>query len=129
MFYQLFNYISGQNDQNQKIPMTAPVVSYYDATNKQKTQCFFIPLSFQANTPKPTGTVFLEDHSELTIAVITFKGKATYTDYMLHKAKLIQTLGAELIHFDAFSTLTAGYDAPNTPVEGRTNEVFLRKID
>lgn len=76
MFSQLFNYISGQNDQNQKIPMTTPVINFYDELNQLKTKCFFISLAFQVNTPKPTGTVYVVDYQEVIVASIRFGGKA-----------------------------------------------------
>ncbi len=126
MFYQLFNYISGQNEQHVKIEMTTPVLNSYDSSNNLIEKCFFVPKSFHSNTPKPTGTVFITEKSETTVAVLTFGGRATLKDHIEHKSKLIQVLNEKSIQYKSSNLITAGYDEPSKPSAGRTNEVFVQ---
>ena len=126
MFYQLFNYISGQNEQHVKIEMTAPVLNSYDNSNNLIEMCFFVPKSFHSNTPKPTGTVFITEKSETTVAVLTFGGRATLKDHIEHKSKLIQVLNEKSIQYKSSNLITAGFDKPSKPDAERTNQVFVQ---
>ena len=73
MFWKLFKYISGANDKETKIPMTAPVSIYIDpgaGPNCESTfsMAFYIPAEFQENTPKPTDPdVSIEERPELKV--------------------------------------------------------------
>merc|ERR1711871_711563 len=66
-FESLFSYISGANENEEKIPMTAPVrVRLIPAAGPTCENdfiiSFFVPFEFQESTPKPTEDgVFLED--------------------------------------------------------------------
>merc|ERR1712107_422734 len=56
--YKLFNYISGQNSEKMKIPMTAPVSMMIipgEGPNCESnyTMSFYIPDNLQANPPQP----------------------------------------------------------------------------
>merc|ERR1711915_566464 len=52
-FMSLFRYISGGNDRNRRMAMTAPVMN--TVSEKGTETCFYIPEEFQSNPPKPTG--------------------------------------------------------------------------
>lgn len=137
MFGKLFNYISGKNDKNERISMTAPVTVVYntDASEKIKptsdvkmTMGFFVPSEKQEQTPDPTNKdTFLRNESEMTVAVIRFGGYASMNDYLNYRDQLLQVLGDEAKNYDAINFMTAGYDPPFKPIN-RTNEVWLRKI-
>ena len=77
MFRKLFNYISGENGQNQKvkIPMTAPVSVLIEPgagpnCESTFTMAFYIPATFQEKTPVPTNPdVSIEERPELRVLV------------------------------------------------------------
>ncbi len=137
MFQKLFGYISGQNDQNQKIAMTAPVT--YNLNNQSSntllnnnsncniTMRFYVPQELYSKTPNPTGDAYIQTEPEMIVAAIRFGGFATMNDYLYNRDVLIQKLGAEASKYDVVNMITAGYDPPFR-TEGRTNEVWFRKI-
>lgn len=73
MFWKLFNYISGQNDKQVKIPMTAPVSIYIEPgagpnCESTFTMAFYVPASFQEDTPEPTDAdVSIEERQEFSV--------------------------------------------------------------
>lgn len=70
MFWKLFNYISGQNSKEVKIPMTSPVSTYIEPGSGPNcestfTMAFYIPQAFQEDTPEPTEDgVSIEERQE-----------------------------------------------------------------
>ena len=136
MFGKLFQYISGQNNESQKISMTSPVTFDYRNTKAEKidnnSDCqlamrFYVPREFQENTPTPTGDAYLEEDPEMIVASIRFGGYASMNDYMTMRDVLIKRLGADAQNYDCVNMMVAGYDPPFKPI-GRTNEVWLKKI-
>lgn len=138
MFWRLFNYISGQNDQGQKISITAPVIVGYDSfspnglihpqTDCRMTMGFYVPNQNQNYTPKPTGkNTFLHTEPEMIVASITFDGFPEMKDYLAQRDQLIRALGDEAQNYDVVNFIIAGYDPPFKPLF-RTNEIWLRKI-
>jgi len=70
MFGKLFNYISGENDKQTKIPMTTPVsVLVKPGVGKSTfSMAFYVPAAFQKDTPIPTGAdVSIEQRSEFKV--------------------------------------------------------------
>ena len=73
MFWKLFNYISGENDQKVKIPMTAPVTTLIepgDGPNCESTftMAFYVPPAFQEDTAIPTdSSVLIEERPEFKV--------------------------------------------------------------
>lgn len=130
LFNRLFQYISGQNDKNQKIQMTAPVLNEIRQLDQQNclfTMRFYIPKQNQVNTPVPTGNALLTDLEEMTIAVNSFGGFATMDDFVQHNALLKQRLGSDLANYESQVMMTASYNSPYQ-VNDRTNEVWLKKL-
>lgn len=78
MFWKLFNYISGQNERQEKIPMTAPVSvlvepdgpSEADDLQNTFTMAFYIPAPFDENPPQPNdSSVSIEHRPEIRVLV------------------------------------------------------------
>lgn len=83
MFWKLFNYISGQNERQLKIPMTAPVSvlvqpddtsaeaeATVDLQTNTFTMAFYIPAPFDQDPPQPDdSSVTIEYRPELRIFV------------------------------------------------------------
>lgn len=73
MFWKLFNYISGQNSKQIKIPMTAPVTVFIEPGSGPNcestfTMAFYIPSEFQEDTPEPTADdVSIEERPEFKV--------------------------------------------------------------
>ncbi|RMZ94033.1 Heme-binding 2, partial [Brachionus plicatilis] len=130
MFGRLFRYITGQNDKNQKIQMTAPVLNEIKKLDGQKclfTMRFYIPKANQVNTPVPTGNAVLTDMPEFTVAATRFGGFASMNDYMQHDSQLKQQLISQLNKFDTQTIITAGYNSPFEFAD-RINEVWIKKL-
>jgi hypothetical protein len=137
MFFSLFNYISGANNNKQKMEMTAPVLMEYKSKDNTKinknsqvsvSMNFYIPSQFKSNTPQPTANnVYLTDLPELTVAVARFGGFASVNDYMTKRDALISALGSNAQSYDSINMITAGYNSPFT-LFFRRNEVWLIKI-
>ncbi len=136
MFGKLFKYISGENEQNQKISMTSPVTFDYQSSEADKMKRssdvklamrFYVPSEFYDNPPKPTGDAYIEEDAEMKTAVIRFGGYAKMDDYLAQRDLLISKLGDRAAEYDCVNMMVAGYDPPFKPI-GRTNEVWLRKI-
>ena len=81
MFWKLFNYISGQNKRQVKIPMTAPVSVLVQPSTDDEceaaadlqttfTMAFYIPAPFDQDPPQPDdSSVTIEYRPELRIFV------------------------------------------------------------
>jgi hypothetical protein len=138
MFRKLFNFISGENTNKQKIEMTSPVRVDYKSTNgndninSSNSECrmqmgFLIPRKFHDNLPFPIGeNMGIKNEPEMIIAAITYNGVSTLESSLNYKNILIESIGDDAKLFDCKNFITAGYNAPFDPVQ--THEVWLRKI-
>jgi uncharacterized protein YxeA len=121
-FSILAGYIFGNNDRNEKIPMTSPVsMSLEDSM----TMMFMVPKEFNKNMlPKPnqSGIEFKEEPAK-TFAAIRFSGWANDTKIEKYKQNLKAALDAEGISYtNRFYFF--GYNAPYE-VFNRINEVLV----
>jgi len=73
-FNAIFNYISGYNQSNTKIAMTAPVINTVD--DKEHTIAFVMPSAFTSSSlPKPSDpTLQIVSIPERTVATLSFSG-------------------------------------------------------
>lgn len=124
-FRQLFRFITGQNETEEKIAMTSPVL--IDTAKGHKTMSFIMPEKALAKgVPKPTGdSVVLDKMDAARFAVLRFEGGRTAEHEKTALAKLEAWLEAQKLRGQG-APLFAYYDPPWTPVFMRRNEVMIR---
>jgi SOUL heme-binding protein len=140
-FGRLFDYISGNNTQRQKVEMTVPVVSRpvgqsIEMTAPVLTQStaepgrylmqFVLPARFTAETaPQPLDSeVRVRRIDEHWVAARTYSGRSSESRYREQEAALLERLkaaGAAVLGTPAFAV----YDGPFTPWFLRRNEVIV----
>ena len=124
-FGELFRYISGQNEDSEKIAMTAPVL--IDTAPEKKTMSFIMPQETVKNgAPKPAGeSVNLAKVEAARFAVHRFEGGRTKENESAAREKLLAWLEGQKIAAKG-APIFAYYDPPWTPVFLRRNEVMIR---
>jgi len=133
MFRTLFHYISGNNSQGVKIPMTAPVlttVAHGAGPNcaSNFTMHFMLPHNNWAAPIAPTERgVFITTLPPMDVYVRHFGGFADGEDYRVEAMELASDLSAKDLPFSTAAYHQAGYDGPYT-FFNRHNEVWLQKI-
>ena len=136
-FRYLFNYISGENTQSEKVNMTVPVtqsvkidmtapVTQSKEDGKMVMQ-FFLPSKFTFETaPNPTNNrvslVVLEGG---VYAVIKYSGRLTDKNFQKHYEELKDYLIKDKINFIE-PAIKATYDGPFTLPVLRRNEVMMK---
>ena len=124
-FRKLFNYISGNNEKNQKIKMTVPVTVIEKSGNM--TMQFYLPSKFDKNNiPNPTGS----DVKVINIeggyyAVIKYSGRASENNFIKHKSILENELSRNNILIKS-PAIKATYNSPFTLPLMRRNEAMFR---
>ncbi|XP_043203156.1 heme-binding protein 1-like [Amphibalanus amphitrite] len=140
IFMRLFRYISGENEQNQTVPMTSPVsmlrvplspeitVTEEGEPQSRLTMCFYINKEFQENPPAPSSPdVFLEERPTMTVIANRVGGYMSEDDWqdLAKKLKDDATANGETgVDYSKF--YRAGYDSP-MKLWNRRNEVWYVK--
>jgi DNA gyrase inhibitor GyrI len=124
-FGKLFRYITGTNEQSQKISMTSPVL--IDNSGEQRTMSFIVPKDIaEKGAPKPTGeSVSLGKVAAARYAVLRFGGGRSADNEKKAIEKLQAWLESQNIPSKG-QPMFAYYDPPWTPTFMRRNEVMLR---
>jgi len=124
MFMKLFRYISGNNENEEKIAMTAPVlITQGPACENNFTMSFYISPKV-GDAPAPTdATVFLSSMPEMTVYVRSFTGFASNADYAKNAADLAAAL-PKTAKYNKDMYYTGGYNSPFT-LFNRHNEVWF----
>ena len=124
-FQEIFNYISGQNEGEQKISMTAPVI------NRQGedyfTTAFVMPSMYTLETlPVPRDpNVRIKERTGGTFAVIRFSGSWSESRFRERQKQLEDWI--RLHGWRITSELTiARYNPPFTPAVLRRNELMYQ---
>ena len=123
-FRKLFNYISGNNEDNEEIKMTTPVTQVEKKGNM--TMQFYLPSRFnKENIPSPSNP----DVKILNIkggyyAVIIYSGRASDKNFIKHKSILENELRKEGISILS-SPIKATYNKPFTLPTLRRNEAMF----
>ena len=124
-FRKLFDYISGNNKNTEKIAMTAPVF-LNQLEQITETMSFVLPANFSlAITPLPKDTaVTLSELRNVKFAVISFSGFLNQSSISTHRAKLQEWIvgrGFKIIG----EPKAAGYNPPFTLPFLRRNEILI----
>ena len=135
-FVILFNYITGSNQQTQKIDMTAPVLTSEKiemtapVISSKSKMSFVMPTKFNiANLPKPNDPqVIIEELPAANLAVIRFKGYANEKDVNKYKNELLRILTQNNIKTDGEPFLMR-YNSPFAPGFMRRNEIGIKVLD
>ena len=123
-FRKLFNYISGNNEDNEEIKMTTPVTQMEKKGNM--TMQFYLPSKFnKENTPVPSNS----DVKILNIkggyyAAIIYSGRASDKNFIKHKSILENELKKDDILILSVP-IKAAYDGPFTLPMNRRNEAMF----
>jgi hypothetical protein len=142
-FRKLFNYISGDNIDESKIAMTAPVFMdqeedlgreipmtapvFMDGEGSDTPfMSFVMPADFtMENTPKPTDPdVVVSEIKDYQVAAIIFNGRLSDSNITKHRDLLEQWIVDEG-YVVTGAVKTAGYNAPFTLPAMRRNEVLI----
>ena len=123
-FRKLFNYISGSNEKNQEIKMTAPVTQI--EKNGNMTMQFYLPSEFdENNTPSPSNSeVKVLNMKGGYFAAITYSGRASDKNFIKHKEILENQLKEDKITI-LRPPIRATYNSPFTLPMLRRNEVMF----
>ena len=124
-FRKLFNYISGNNKDNEEIKMTVPVTQ--EIKNGNMTMQFYLPSKFNKdNAPKPSNS----EIQILTIeggyyAVIKYSGRSSDQNFLKNKEILDKELKQDNITILS-TPIRASYNSPFTLPMLKRNEVMYR---
>lgn len=126
-FMRLFRYISGENDQEQKVAMTVPVFMEPEDQDDQGQMGFVIPKIVTAQrVPKPSSDdVQIRKRAGGKFAVIRFAGRMNSESVAQAEEKLRAWMNDKELTGDGDAEF-AGYDPPWTPGPLRRNEVLIR---
>ena len=128
-FRKLFNYISGNNEKNEKIKMTTPVTQI--EKKGSMTMQFYLPSRFnKENTPIPSNLdIKILKIKEGYYAVIRYSGRASDKNFTKHKSILENELKKDDISILS-SPIKATYDGPFTlPLRRRNEAMFEINIE
>jgi hypothetical protein len=138
-FSPLFKYISGENEAQEDIAMTAPVsqqsrstkiamtapVSQIPSTNGWAVS-FMMPAEYTIETiPRPTDSeVHIREVPAFRAAVIRFSGRWTAKNYATHLGELKAWLSVKQLKISG-DPIWARYDPPFKPWFMRRNEILI----
>ena len=124
-FRKLFNYISGRNEDNEKINMTTPVTQF--EKNGNMSMQFYLPSKFNLkNAPKPTRkNVRIVNIEGGYYAVTRYSGRASDKNFIKHKDILLKELKTNNIKI-INPPIRATYDSPFTLPMNRRNEAMFK---
>lgn len=129
-FMRLFRYISGDNQEKQKIAMTTPVFMEGKTGGANVSMGFVMPKEIAVEgvpEPKSDG-VQIRKRDGGRFAVIRFSGRLNSTTTQKQEAKLREWMKAKGLEGVSVAE-SAGYDPPFTPGPLRRNEVLIRIQD
>ena len=126
-FGRLFRYISGGNEDKQKVAMTTPVFMETNSEKTSGTMGFVIPKNVvEENIPEPASEqVQIAQRPGGLFAVIRFAGRDGQELFEEQQSILEEWLQIQGYEIDGEPEF-AGYDPPWTPGPLRRNEILIR---
>ena len=123
-FRKLFNYISGNNEDNEEIKMTTPVTQVEKKGNM--TMQFYLPSRFnKENIPSPSNPeVKILNIKGGYYAAIIYSGRTSDKNFIKHKSILENELKKDDISILS-SPIKATYNGPFTLPMNRRNEAMF----
>ncbi len=123
-FNQLFNYISGRNQESRKIAMTAPVINNLD--DEQSNIAFVMPKEYNMEElPQPLNPELqFKEIPERYVAAITFSGNINKEIIEKKRHELVEWLKEKQITVIG-STELARYNPPFIPGFIKHNELLV----
>jgi SOUL heme-binding protein len=129
-FMILFRYISGNNRPGRKVPMTAPVITPEKITmtapviSDANTMSFVMPAAYRKEeVPDPLDSrISMQEIPARELAVIRFRGRASESDVVEVRERLLKTLEEAKVP-TAGTPFLMRYNSPFTPGFLRRNEV------
>jgi len=123
-FRKLFNYISGNNEDNEEIKMTTPVTQVEKKGNM--TMQFYLPSRFnKENIPSPSNPeVKILNIKGGYYAAIIYSGRTSDKNFIKHKSILENELKKDDISILS-PPIKATYDGPFTLPMSRRNEAMF----
>jgi multidrug efflux pump subunit AcrA (membrane-fusion protein) len=122
-FRTLFQYISGANEEQEKISMTVPVIQ--EQTEEKRTMAFVVPKEYEENVPSPMdGGVAIERMTWSYVAVIRFSGLASERRIRL-KGRELHDWIRKKGWIESGMQVVAFYDPPFQVPFLRRNEVMI----
>ncbi|XP_028268872.1 heme-binding protein 2 [Parambassis ranga] len=133
-FRRLYKYITGENENGEKIQMTTPVVVKRPKEQgfrmNDYTISFLLPADYQKNAPKPTDPkVYIHDSPDMRVYVKSYGGWMTGMSDNYKAEDLSSVLNSVNAEYEKEFHYAAGYNSPLT-IFNRHNEVwFVAKDD
>ncbi len=124
-FFKLFDYISGNNQKDETIEMTAPV--FLDqASSVTKSMSFVLPLNFKmATAPSPLDpAVTLQEIRDYTVATVKFTGFLSQNAIGVEEKRLRDWIADKGLEITG-AAKAAGYNPPYTIPFLRRNEIVI----
>lgn len=123
-FRTLFRYIANDNEENEKIPMTIPVIVEKDA--QARRMAFVVPQKYKNDIPRPKdANLSIQKFQEGLFATIQYSGKNT-TSKEKKAMKLLKDWVDKKGYREQSNYMVAVYNRPFTLPFMRRNEVWVR---
>lgn len=123
-FGSLFKYISSDNEENEKISMTVPVIK--DESSENTKMAFIVPEKYREQIPQPNNpNLKIKHFDEGLIASIHYSGFSNEKKESKMKDKLAAWILAKEYQKQS-DYLVASYNAPFVPPMLRRNEILVR---
>ena len=125
-FQSLFNYISNDNKENEKISMTVPVIQ--EMNKETKKMAFVVPGKFGEDIPEPNNPdIKIKKFQEGLFGVIKYSGFSKESKELKMKQRLEEWI-VKKGYKKQSDYMLAFYNGPFTAPMFRRNEIWIRVL-